>query len=83
MPQYDAEVLMEGWLRIRVAAPSAAAARKLLSSLRPRISFVNEDGIAVGVIEDAPLFTVVIEEVEPFEPKVESPYHAPARERSG
>lgn len=75
---YDAEILMDGWLRLRVSVSSAAAARRLIGSLRPKIVFVDEDGLPVGVIEDAPLFTVVIEEVEEAESVAPSPYHAPA-----
>lgn len=80
MSLYDAEILMDGWLRLRVSASSAAAARRLVGTLRPRIVFVDDDGAPVGVIDDVPLFTVVIEEVEESARLVQSPYHEPVRE---
>lgn len=84
MPEYNASLLLEGWMSLRVSAINKNEAAKLVRSSKLKILFVDGDthepiGSVVTSEGDHGEMTVDIEDIEVHHSDEASLYHAPAR----
>lgn len=84
MPEYDASILLDGWVRVRIQADNQWAALAILKTVRPCITLRGSDHEQVGEVENPTIIYLDVEDITLVQPSacVEAEPSVPARPTS-